>query len=471
MTRIIHSLQFRLMVAFTLVILATVGTVFFFVTRSAIGEIQQYGQQNEQVRFSRVGVELYRYYREHGSWEGIQPYFEQWGSLYGRRIILTDSNGVVVADSEGEMLGENFTIEVPGRRLMPMMAGGKTGMLYISSESLPGSMMMPREGNVPGVLSISSDPPPEFPSPLSLYQAISRFLLWGGLLAVVVALALTFFLSRRVLAPIGALTVTAKRLGQGDFSQRVKTEAKGEVGELARTFNSMADDLERAEKLRRNLVADTAHELRTPLSNIRGYIEAIRDGVVEPDTNTIKSLYEEVMLLTRLIDDLQELALAEAGELKLVRQAEDITNVINQTVAAMQAPAATKGVSLLTALREELPLCDIDSHRISQVLHNLIANAIAHTPAGGVITVAAQLQDKWVKVSVTDTGEGIPAEELPNIFERFYRVDKSRARATGGHGLGLTISRRLVEAHGGKIEVQSEVGKGSTFTFTVPVAA
>ncbi|MDD5038054.1 MAG: ATP-binding protein, partial [Dehalococcoidales bacterium] len=179
---------------------------------------------------------------------------------------------------------------------------------------------------------------------------------------------------------------------------------------------------------------------------------------------------EEVMLLSRLIDDLQELALAEAGELKLVRQAEDIAGVIRQAVAAVQANATARGISLVTALPDGLPPCNIDSHRISQVLHNLLDNAIAHTPEGGTVTVAAGLQDRWIEVSVTDTGEGIPAEELPNIFERFYRVDKSRARATGGHGLGLTISRRLVEAHGGKIGVQSEAGKGSRFTFTVPVA-
>jgi two-component system sensor histidine kinase BaeS len=231
----------------------------------------------------------------------------------------------------------------------------------------------------------------------------------------------------------------------------------------------MAGDLERAERLRRNLVADTAHELRTPLSNIQGYLEAIRDGVVQPDTATINSIHEEVILLSRLIDDLQELALAEAGKLNMVRQAENISTIINQAVAAMQPRASAKGVSLLTDLPDGLPLCDIDSHRISQVLRNLMDNAVVHTPEGGTVTVAARHQDKWIEVSVTDTGEGIPAEDLPNIFERFYRVDQSRARATGGHGLGLTIAKRLVEAHGGKIDVQSELGKGSRFTFTLPV--
>lgn len=325
---------------------------------------------------------------------------------------------------------------------------------------------------MPGTLYISPEPSAgaDPTSPQRLSQAIGRFFLWGGLLAVAIAMVLTFVLSRRILAPVQALTLAARRLGQGDFSQRVKSEGKGELAELTQTFNSMASDLERAEQLQRNMVADVAHELRTPLSNIRGYLEAIQDEVAEPDANTIQSLNEEAVLLSRLIDDLQELSLAEAGELKLARQPEDIAELINQAVAVVQGQALAGGVSLTVDLPSQLPPCDVDSHRIGQILNNLLDNALAHTTKGDIITVAARQQDNQVEVSVADTGEGIPAEELPNIFERFYRVDKSRSRTTGGSGLGLTIAKRLVEANGGKIEVQSELGKGSCFTFTVPVS-
>jgi len=298
-----------------------------------------------------------------------------------------------------------------------------------------------------------------------------RFLLWGGLAAIGIAAALTFFISQRLLSPVRALTTAARKLGKGDLSQRVEYGGKGEMGELALTFNSMAGDLERAEKLRRDLVADTAHELRTPLSNIRGYLEAVRDGLVKPDAATIDSLHEEATLLSRLVDDLQELALAEAHELKLVRQPEDIGGVIAQAVSSMQADAALKGVNLKAELPAGLPQCDVDAQRIGQVLRNLLANAVTHTPAGGSITVSAALAGEQVEVSVSDTGEGIPLEEQANIFERFYCADKSRSRRTGGSGLGLTIARRLVEAHGGCIRVQSEPGKGSRFTFTVLIAS
>jgi len=232
----------------------------------------------------------------------------------------------------------------------------------------------------------------------------------------------------------------------------------------------MAADLEYAEQLRRNMVADVAHELRTPLSNIRGYLEAIRDGVIEPDAAAMRSLNEEASLLSRLVNELQELSLAEAGELKLVYQAEDITKLVNQAVLPWQRQVAAKEISLSLNLPDGLPLVSIDWQRANEVLHNLLENAVAHTPKGGAIKVAADAKGKWIEVSVSDTGEGIPAEDLPHIFERFYRVDKSRARATGGSGLGLTIARRLVEAHGGTITVESKLGKGSRFSFTLPVA-
>jgi signal transduction histidine kinase len=303
-----------------------------------------------------------------------------------------------------------------------------------------------------------------------LARSIDRFLIWGGLLALAIALVLTFVVSNRILAPVQALSTATRRLGQGDLSQRVSIKARGEMGELAQAFNSMAAELERAEKLRRNLVADTAHELRTPLSNLRGYLEAIRDGVVQPDPAAIDSLYEEVALLSRLVEDLQELALADAGELKLVRQPEDVAELVKKSVATVGSKASAKGLRVATDLPDNLPPVNIDFQRISQVLRNLLENAVTHTGKGGSISVAARPADGMLEITVADTGEGIPAEDLPNMFERFYRVDKSRARATGGTGLGLTIAKRLVEAHGGQIAVQSEVGKGSRFAFTIPVA-
>ncbi len=444
-----HSLQFRLLMAFTLVVVVTIGATFFFIYQTTRSQIRQFEEQAEEMRLGRIEVELSQYYYQQGNWEGIQPFIAQLGNIYGQRIILIDNQGTVVADSQEQLLGKTYQPDTPGQTILPPWENTAIGTFYITPEAPPGV----------GLISLQI-----------LYLSIGRFFLWGALVAVAIAVALAFLLSRRTLAPVKALTSAAERLGRGDFSQRVQIKDKSELGELAQTFNSMAVGLEHTEKLRQNMVADVAHELRTPLSNIQGYLEALRDGVVKPDEETIGSLYEEALVLSRLVDDLQELSLAEAGELKLVQQAENIGEVIRRAVAAVGVKKKASELSLAVELPEELPLANIDSRRIGEVLRNLLENAVAHTGRGGSITVMARQQGNWLEVSVADTGEGIPAEELPNIFERFYRVDKSRTRATGGSGLGLTIAKRLVEAHGGRIEVESQPGKGSCFTFTVPVA-
>jgi len=446
---VIHSLNFRLLVAFGIVIIVIIGSVFFFTYRTTYGEISRFGKRVELMQDKRVELELSRYYQMTRTWDGIQPFIVQWGNLYGKRIILTDNEGTVVADSEETLLGSVYTDSSPGRAMSPMMGRKTVGTLHIS------------EGESPDITRASLQ---------ITFNSIGRFFLWAGLLAVAIALLLTSILSRRILAPVKALGNAAREYGKGNFSRRVDSKGKGEVAELARSFNSMAENLEHAERLRRDMVADVAHELRTPLSNLTGYLEAIDDGVIKSDKNTIRSLNEEASTLSRLIDDLQELSLADAGELKLVTRPEDISRLINETVTALQGKATGKGIKISTNLPDRLPEVNIDSHRIRQVLHNLLVNALAHTGKEGRITVTARHEDDAIFISVTDTGEGIPAEDLPVIFERFYRVDKSRSRATGGSGLGLTITKRLVEAHRGTISVESQPGQGSTFTFTLPVS-
>jgi signal transduction histidine kinase len=446
---VIHSLNFRLLAAFGLVIIVIIGTAFFLAHRATRLEIERIGEQIELSQVRRMESLLSAYYLRQRSWQGIQPYIVQLGEINGSRIILTDNTNTVVADSAEELVGTSYSDDFSqGRKMIPPWAGGSIGTIHVdpfeSSEVNRAAMQI-------------------------AFNSTGRFFLWGGLIAIAVALVLTFILSRRILSPVKALTQAARRLGKGDFSQRVDVDEKGEVGELAESFNTMASDLEHNEQLRRNMVADIAHELRTPLSNLNGYLEAIRDGVVKPNPDTIRSLSEEGATLSRLVDDLQELSLADASELKLVYQPEDISTLINESVAAVRTKAAAKNITMSAELQAELPQANIDSHRIKQVLDNLLENAIAHTGREGSVTVTARRQAKDITVSVADTGEGISAQDLPNIFERFYRADKSRARSTGGSGLGLTIARRLVEAHGGRIWAESQPGQGSTFFFTLPI--
>jgi len=449
---VIHSIRFRILLSFAIVILVTIGTVFFFINQATMAQIRQFGERIEQTGNSRIIMELSSYYHRYGTWEGIQPTVARWGDVQEKRIIITDADGVVVADSDEELLGESYESDTAG--VLNVIQGP------------PWSM------NTPGKIYINSENPSavDFNSQSLLYKAIGRFFLWGGLLAVIIALVITFVLSRRILAPVKALTNTARELGKGDFSKRVQVNDKGEIGELAYAFNSMAGNLEHAEKLRRNMVADVAHELRTPLSNVRGYLEAVQEGVLKPSKSVIDSLNEEAMLLSRMVDDLQELSLADAGALKMDFHSEYIINLIKQGVSLIAHQAKLKNISVILDLPAVITPINMDAHRIGQVLRNLLENAVIHTPGGGSITVKAMREENHVKVIVADTGEGIAEEDLPYVFERFYRADRSRTRATGGSGLGLTISKSLVEAHGGTMEVQSEQGKGSTFIFYLPVS-
>jgi signal transduction histidine kinase len=436
-------------VIFAVIILVTVGTIYLFVSQRTGAEIERYQEQTAQYRSNQVRSSLYvHYWSQNRSWEEVQPVVTQTARLSATHIILVATNGTVIGDSKEELLGMvNYTYS------------SVTPLQLTEAQELLGEVYI--------IPDLTAEP---YDTLRKLSASTSYFLLVGGSLAIIVALILIFFLSRRITSPIDVLAKAARRLGGGDLSQRVQLRGEGEVAALAQAFNTMAADLEHDEQLRRNLIADVAHELRTPLSNIQGYLEAIRDRVMKPNAATIGSLNEEVALLSRLVNELQELSLAEAGELKLVYQAEDITKLVKQAVTHWQPHVAAKDISLSLDLPDNLPLVNIDWQRINQVLHNLLENAVAYTGRGGTITVAAAKQGDWVEVSVSDTGEGIPAGDLPNIFERFYRVDRSRARATGGSGLGLTIARRLVEAHGGTITVQSELGKGSRFSFTLPIA-
>jgi signal transduction histidine kinase len=443
----IHRLWFRLSLTFAIIVLVTVGTIYVFVSQRISAEMQDYRTMSAQYRSAQIRGTLYLYYLNNDGWGGVQSTVTDTARFSGTHIILVATNGTVVGDSNGDLLGLNYT----------------------NSQETPVELALGNQ--VLGKFYAITDPEAvENIAPfLRISASINRSLLVGGSLAIAIALALTLVLSRRVTSPIRILAGAARRLGRGDLSHRVQFQGKGEVAELAQAFDTMAGNLEHTEQLRRNMVADVAHELRTPLSNIRGYLEAIRDRVIKPNAATIRSLSEETALLSQLVNELQELSLAEAGELKLDYRSEDVAKLVRQAVSPWQPKIAAKDISLALDVPDDLPLVKIDWQRVNQVLHNLLENAVAHTSKGGSISVAATELDGWVEISVADTGEGIPAADLPNIFERFYRVDKSRARVTGGSGLGLTIAKRLIEAHGGQITVESKPGRGTCFSFTLPV--
>jgi len=320
----------------------------------------------------------------------------------------------------------------------------------------------------------------EFDSGMSLYMGTAerafldavRNSLWlAALVAVLVGVALGFLFSWLITGPMRQLTLAARKVAIGDFSQRVSQKTDDEIGEVSAAFNTMAEQLEKKEKSKRQLLADIAHELRNPLSIIQGNLEAWLDGVLTPAPDQIASVYDEIVLLSRLITDLRDLSLAEAGQLKLSQSATELGEFIFAEITSVQNRCQEKQVSISAELPTGLPLVFIDRDRIRQVLHNLIDNALRYTPAGGIIKIGATYTTPgWVTVSVADSGGGIVPEDLPCVFDHFYKADRSRHRGHGGAGIGLAMVKQLVELHGGKVWVESQKGKGSTFFFTLPVA-
>jgi two-component system sensor histidine kinase BaeS len=285
-------------------------------------------------------------------------------------------------------------------------------------------------------------------------------------LILLVAAAVTVLAGRRLVRPIHALTAAAQRMADGDRGARVPVHGNDEVSRLAGAFNTMAEAIASSDRQRRNLVSDVAHELRNPLANVRGQLEAAEEGLVPLDAELIRSLHEEAALLARLVADLQDLALADAGMLRVHPEECDATDLVWQAVAAHRASGVAVHVDAPAPV-EVLA----DPARLRQALANLMSNAVRHTPPGGTVTVAVRGSATEVVLTVTDTGTGVAAEHLPHLFDRFYRAEPSRGRATGGSGLGLAITKHLVEAHHGRVEVASTPGAGATFTIRLPRGA
>ena len=433
------------------VILITVGMTALFANLAANAEINRLQGQDAAARDERLTKLLSDAYLYDGSWLGSQAVLENASTLYGEHLVLTDLQHQVVADSQDSVIGQYLgTTSTSRHKASVPGVEGPIGTLWFS----PG---VPTGASLGSVVGAESSGP-----------SLSLLLILSGLLAVGVALILTFFVSHRILRPLESLARVSRLAARRDFTVRAHVQSRDEVGELARTFNAMLAELSRTEELRRNLVGDVAHELRTPLTNIRGYVEGISDGVMQPDAETLTSIRGEIHLLTRLIEDLQDLALVESGQMQLKVRSCDLGDLIKDASLAVHPQAQAKSISLEVDEACRLPI-QADAQRVSQVLCNLLVNAITHTPMGGRVQIWARKVEGRVQVSVKDDGPGIAAEDQPYVFERFFRVDKSRSRATGGVGLGLTITRRLVEAHQGQIEVISQAGAGTEFRFTLPL--
>ena len=301
--------------------------------------------------------------------------------------------------------------------------------------------------------------------------SFNEALLYAALTAILAALALSFLFSRSVIAPVLAMSGATQRIADGRYDERVQAIGEDELSQLATRFNQMAEKLDQVESMRRRLIGDVSHELRTPLTAIKGSMEGLMDGILPANDETFGQIHAEADRLNRLVDDLQELSRVEAHAYQLDIRPMDVSSLVQTVTKRLASKAQTKRISLNSELTPTLPPILADEDRAIQVLTNLAGNALQYTPEGGRVTISTKRVNDEVQFSVRDTGTGIPSAHLSHIFDRFYRVDKSRSRQSGGgSGIGLTIARALVEAHGGRIWVESDgEERGSTFSFTLPI--
>jgi two-component system, OmpR family, sensor histidine kinase BaeS len=446
-----RSLTVKLILAFLLISVIGIGLA------AVIARVAT-GRQFDRFIMDRTRGEFVasaaNYYQAHGSWTGASDYFRQLNAPQPGApqrpspFVLVDLTGAAIAPANPGRADERFQPAALARGQAVEVDGHRVGTVIDAGRAPP---LNDREAQY--------------------VAGTNQALLLAALGAAVIALLLGVVLARTLTQPVRDLTRAIEAMSRGELRQEVPVRSADELGTLTQAFNQMSADLARANELRRQQIADIAHDLRTPLTVITGYIEALRDDVLKPTPARFEAMNNEALHLKRLVDDLRTLSLADAGELPMQIERLAPRALLDRLAAAHAPQAAERQIALAVSAGPDVPDVDVDPERMAQVLGNLVTNALRHTPAGGRIDLSARAEGARVALVVVDTGEGIPADALPHVFDRFYRGDPARSQQDGESGLGLAIAKSIVEAHGGTIAVASTFGHGTTFTITLPVAA
>ena len=456
-----NKLWVRLTVAFVAITLLSIALVALLAMNAATDQFTAYLTGQQAMNQAALADDLAAYYRQNGSWDGVNAVIAASdtagmgrgrGAMNGMGAAMRGATAVTLANAAGTVVygdGAGQLLPAVDRAQAQIIAvnGATVGYLLVIS---PGRLIFNQAQQ-------------------AFVDQLQRNVILAALGATAIAIALGLVISRALATPLADLSRAARAFGRRDWSARANPTGTTETADVAQALNQMAESLQKAERNRRDMVADIAHELRTPVTVIQGNLRAMLDGVYPLEIAEVATLYDETLLLNRLIDDLRELALAEAGQLHMNARPSDAVALLHVAAERFSPIADAQGVRITVQATDGLAQVQADPDRLGQVLRILLVNALRYTPAGQSVTLAAVSGPAgMLLLSVTDTGAGIAPEDLPYIFDRFYRGDKSRARISGGTGLGLAIARSLVEAMGGQIGVDSTPGQGSRFWFTLP---
>lgn len=480
-----NSLLIKIMGAFLILVLISALVISISTSIGTRRAFNLYSNSNRERYSERLAASLASYYESTNSWQGVDQVLQSGFSQSGRmmmgggnmmgkgrnsdlpgfmggmmddsneRLILADAGEKIIFDSWKKLEGEDLSHSFKDEGLPILVNDSQVGWLVVTSDTI-------KSGTPAG----------------AFLESVNHSIFFSVLAGVFIAILLGALLFNQITSPLRQLRKAVMEVGSGNFNQRVNINSQDEIAELGNSFNQMAENLKKAQEDRQHYMADIAHELRTPLTAIQGTVEALQDNILPLNSEQLEILHEQTTLLNRLVDDLRLLSLAEAGQLKLDKKLCDPITLLKRIVDAMKPLADQKMIDLELMADENLPQVFLDKDRFAQIINNLLSNAIRYTPESGSIRVKVgiSLDSKSLSIEVIDTGSGISPEDLPHVFDRFYRADKSRARVSGGAGLGLAIVYQLVEAHNGKINVISPVNKegefgGTQFSITFPLSS
>jgi signal transduction histidine kinase len=449
----------KLGLSFAIVILVSVALVYFFTATGITTRFATFSEQNKQQIARQVCSLLGEYRARTGNWIGVnQLLSSQQTILVGGKLIVRRT---FLIPGSFSLANEQGTVFISTEQ-------GQVGITLSPTQMDEGIPIEANNARV-GTLLLDNVGTSLAPAEEEFLASAKRSALLGGAIAFGLALLLSVLLISEVLSPLRVLTRATEQIARGDLTQRVKLKARDEFGQLGDSFNRMIKNLRHSEEIRRSMTADIAHELRTPVTIIQGNLEAILDEIYEPTTDTIAPIYEETLRLGQLIDDLRDISLAEAKELQLNIEPIQVVASIKQLVETISA-SLDQGPQIRVEANSTIPQVPVDLKRFQQVLVNLLTNALRFTPQQGTIHIQVLRKDQEVEVRVADSGPGISPEEIPHLFERFYRGDQARSRGQGGSGLGLAISKQLIEAHGGRIWAENDPSGGAIFVIRLPLA-